>query len=162
MADQAQLDTFFDELRRLVEQHIQPEYKWYQGHTTLPWICFRTAGVVVVIGSLMLPVIAAHGSWPYSKPMLTAVSLAVAVLSSLSTFFRWDATWRSRTNTAGGLKGFLAKWELSMTMAQTNQNPREAALAATQKLFDETFSLVGSETEGFFATVKWPEISKER
>lgn len=162
MAHQAQFDTLVEELRHLVEQHIVPEYRWYQGHTTLPRLYFRVAGVVVVVGSLALPVIAAQSSSAYSKPALTVVSLAVAILSSLSTFFRWDASWRSRSNAAAGLKGLLARWELSLRAAQTSQNPPEAALSATQKLFDEAFSLVGSETEGFFATVKWPEIPKEQ
>ena len=139
-----------------------PEYRWYQGHTTLPWLYFRVAGVVVVVGSLALPVIAAQSSSAYSKPALTVVSLAVAILSSLSTFFRWDASWRSRSNAAAGLKGLLAKWEQVLRTAKRSQNPPKADLTATEKMFDEVIHQGGSETESFFATVKWPEVPKEQ
>lgn len=113
----------------------------------------------VVIGSLALPTIAT-ASWSHQRGVLTAVSLAVAILSSLSTFFRWDSTWQTRTKTANDLQGLLAKWELSLKSAAMAESPREAALAATQALFNDAFSAVGTETNQFFATVKWPEISK--
>jgi Protein of unknown function (DUF4231) len=158
--NQIQFDGFVQSLRSLVEQQILPTYQWYQTHIRLPNILFRGAGVVVVVGSLSLPVITAAKGWPFRDAVLTAVSLAVAVLSSLSTFFRWDLAWKSRTNTASELHGLLAIWELDLKTAETAQNPREAALLATQKLFKESFSLTGSETNQFFAAVKWPEISK--
>jgi hypothetical protein len=82
--------------------------------------------------------------------------------SSLSTFFRWDTTWQSRTKTATELKSLLAKWELNMKSAEIAPNPREAALAATQQLFGDAFRIIGSETSDYFATIKWPEVSASR
>jgi len=76
--------------------------------------------------------------------------LAVAILSSLSTFYRWDSTWQTRTKTAKELQGLLAKWELALKLAETAQNPREATLSATQKLFDDAFNAIGSETKSVF------------
>jgi hypothetical protein len=157
MTEQTQIEAFVEELRGLVRQQIMPHYEWYWARRTYPRLFFRIAGVVVVIGSLMLPVIAAQ---KWDPRILTVVSLAVAISSSLSTFFRWDATWRSRTKAATELKGLLAKWDLALRSLSTAEKPNEAALLATQKLFDEAFSLIGSETEGFFANIKLPQVSK--
>jgi hypothetical protein len=39
-------------------------------------------------------------------------------------------------------------------------HPAKAALDATEALFKEAFALVDSETDQFFATIKWPEGPK--
>jgi hypothetical protein len=160
MTNKSEADTFVIELRNLVEQHVRSRSNWYSTHTTWPRIAFRSAGVSVVVGSLLLPVVTAAKEWRPRDEVLTAVSLAVAILSSLTTFYRWDFTWQSRTKTATELQGLLAKWELALKFAETTQSPREAALSATQKLFDDAFNAIGSETNQFFTTIKWPEISK--
>ena len=92
--------------------------------------------------------------------LLTVVSLAVAVFSSLNAFFHWDGTWRSRTRTAYHLQGMLAQWEFRLKSAEFAKCPTAAALAATETLFNEAFALVGSETDEFFAAAKWPEAPK--
>lgn len=160
MNGQTQLDSYVNQLKGLVKQHILPQYQWYWTHKTLPRVCFRGAGVLVVIGSLVLPVIAAAKGWNHRESALTTVSLAVAILSSLSTFFKWDTVWQSRTKAAMELKSLLAQWELALSSLGTAENPSKSALCATQKLFEDAFRVIGSETTGFFATVKWPETPK--
>lgn len=157
MSDETQVDRF-SAWRTLVNEQIRPQHQWYATRTLVPRLCFRFAGVVVVIGSLSLPVIAAQKTWQFRESLLTAVSLVVAVVSSLGTFFKWDSVWQSRTRTAGALQAALAKWELSLEAAQMSENPDNAALAATQKLFDDAFTFVSSETKQFFDTVKWPDV----
>ena len=149
----------FDDLRELVNQHIRPELRWYTRNTFWPRMAFRAAGVFVVIGSLLLPVITAT-TWSRRGTVLTAVSLAVAVVSSLSTFFRWDAMWQSRIRAVRDLSSLLAKWELNLTAARAEENPRKAALLATQALFDEAFTLIGAETKQFFDIMQRPGVSK--
>ena len=155
MTDENQSPRFLA-LRKLVDYQIRPHYRWYSTHTLWPRLCFRFAGIAVVIGSLTLPVIAAHREWPHREIFLTGVSLMVAVISSLNTFFKWDSTWQSRVSTAAALQSLLARWDLSMKSAETAQNADDTALAATEKLFNDTFNIVGSETKQFFASVKWP------
>jgi hypothetical protein len=156
MSDELQ-SAHYLALRSLVDQRIQPEYQWYLNHTLWPRLCFRIAGIVVVIGSLSLPVMAAQKGWPPREILLSTVSLLVAAVSSLSTFFRWDSTWQSRIRTAGALRAALAKWELSMKAAELAENAIDMAFTATEKLSDEAFNLVGAETKQFFDTVKWPD-----
>ena len=159
MATEAAFDTLLQDLRKLVESQVMPCYKWYSTHKAWPRILFRFGGMIVVIGSLSLPAIASS-SMPLREPLLTAVSLAVAAFSSLNAFFRWDGAWRSRTRAAYDLQGMLARWEFRLKTAEFADDPRKAALEATEILFNEAFALVGSETDEFFSSVRWPEAPK--
>jgi hypothetical protein len=111
---------------------------------------------------LLLPVIAKSGV-AQSKPwILTAVSLLVAILTSLGAFYRWDASWQSRMKTALELQVLLAKWELDMASAKIAENPTKEAFAATRQLFDAAFKLIGAETDFFFANVKAPTAEPDK
>jgi hypothetical protein len=158
MIDDMQSDPFLAELKTLVHRHIVPRYRWYQDHTLWPRRCFRTSGFIVVIGSLLLPVITTYESLWHKQLILTIVSLTVAVLSSLSTFYKWDYAWQTREKAALELKGLLAKWELNLIAAQVAKNPAEEALTATKQLFDDSFKIVDTETGQFFANISWPSV----
>ena len=97
--------------KRLVDREILPNYRWYWKHRTWPRLCFRGAGIAVVIGSLLLPVITAMN--------------------------RWDSTWQSRTKTATELKSLLAKWELNMSGRRRSRRPNSCSpthfASSTQK-----------------------------
>jgi len=158
MTNDTQFEPFLAELKTIVHRQIIPRYRWYQNHTLGPRICFRASGFIVVIGSLLLPVITTYETLGHKQLILTIVSLAVAVLSSLSTFFKWDYAWQTRMKAALELKGLLAKWELNLIAAQVAKNPAEEALNATKQLFDDSFKIVDTETGQFFANINWPSI----
>ena len=160
MPTQAEHDAVVKDLRELVEKQVMPCYRWYDSHKGWPRLLFRTGGLIVVVGSLLLPVIAAQKPDENRDLILTTVSLAVAIMSSLNAFFRWDGTWRSRTRAAYALQGLLGTWEFRLKAAADAENPRAAALAATESLINDAFALVGSETDEFFATVRWPEAPR--
>lgn len=159
MSTQAELEVVVEDLRKLVEKQVMPCYRWYDSHKGWPRVLFRTGGLIVVVGSLFLPVIAAQQPSETRNLILTSVSLAVAIMSSLNAFFRWDGTWRSRTRTAYALQGLIGTWEFRLKAAADAENPRAAAVAATERLINEAFALVGTETDEFFATVRWPEAA---
>lgn len=159
MATEASFDTLVRDLRKLVEEQVMPCYKWYTTHKAWPRMLFRLGGTIVVIGSLTLPAIAAS-SMNSRDTVLTIVSLAVAVCSSLNSFFRWDGMWRSRTRAAYDLQGMLARWEFQLKLAEFADDPKKAAIEATDAVFKEAFALVGSETDEFFSTIRWPEAPK--
>jgi hypothetical protein len=54
----------------------------------------------------------------------------------------------------------LARWEFRLKSAEFADDPKKTALEATEVLFQEAFALVGSETDEFFASVRWPEAPK--
>jgi hypothetical protein len=131
-------------------------------NTKGPRICFRISGLIVVIGSLLLPVITTYETLWHKRLILAIVSLTVAVLSSLSTFYKWDYSSQTREKATLELKGLLAKWELNLIAAQVAKNPAEEALDAAKQLFDDSFKIVDTETGQFFANLSWPSISPTR
>jgi hypothetical protein len=155
-----EFQVFVAHQRKLVENHIMPCHNWYSKHVWWPRVMFRLSGIVVVIGSLSLPIIATSTTLLNRDVVLTATSMSIAALSSLNTFFRWDAMWRSRTRAGHALQGLVASWEYGLSAAALSDKPEQAALAATEKLFKEAFALVGAETEEFFASLHWPEPAK--
>jgi hypothetical protein len=94
--------------------------------------------------------------------VLTAVSLMIALLSSLSTFFQWDSTWQSRMKTFLNIQGLLENWELAMLAATDASEPHQAALLATQQLFKDAHDALSSETNEFFSKVQWPTVSNQQ
>jgi hypothetical protein len=139
MTDQPEVKVFTEgafvqELRQLVKQHIEPSYEWYRDHLTGPRLCFRFSGLLVVVASITLPVISSikDDNFPRKTLVLTIVSLGIAILSSLSAFYRWDSTWQSRCRTEAELKHLLANWELALVSAAVAPNPAESALKSTQ------------------------------
>lgn len=153
---------FVESLRALVDKEVRPCQAWYESHYTWPRVVFRIAGTIVIVSSVLLPVVASLKALPYREAALITLSMAVAIPTSLNAFFRWDSTWRSRTRTEGDLRGLLAAWELRLKGADLSDNPAQAALAATERLFREAYALVASETDQFFATVRWPESARPK
>jgi hypothetical protein len=149
-------ETTVDQMIQLVNRHLVPTIEWYENNRLVPQLLFRTSGLVVVIGSLSLPVISTSGEWRYKTLIIGAVSLTIAVCSSLATFFHWDSVWRSRTNAATQLRGLLAQWELDLAAARTKSDPQAEAVGATYRLFSAVTRIVGMETESFFADLKFP------
>jgi hypothetical protein len=160
MTNQTEYDALLIQLQKLVDEHILPEYKWYRDKGNWPRYAFRTSGFIVIIGSLLLPVITVSTTLKFKFEILTGLSLTIAILSSLSAFFRWDSMWQSRMKTRMELEALLAQWKFALVSAQEAEDPQHGALAATQTLFEKAFASINSETDQFFSTVKWPSIPK--
>jgi hypothetical protein len=159
MTNQTEYDALLIQLHKLVDDHIFPEYKWYRDGGNWPRYAFRISGFTVIIASLLLPVITVS-TLSLKPQILTGLSLTIAILSSLSAFFRWDSTWQGRLKTRMELESLLAQWKFALVSAQGAVDPLHDALAATQTLFEKAFASINSETDKFFSTVKWPSIPK--
>ena len=144
------------ECEYVVDRTVRPALEWYQSRSRWPRILFRTSGVLVIMGSLLLPVLAVNVDEGDSALLLTVISLVVATLTALSTFFRWDISWRGRVSTALKLRGLLDLWEVKVAKARLSAEPARDVFDATEMLVSEANSLVGAETEQFFTAVKWP------
>jgi lysylphosphatidylglycerol synthetase-like protein (DUF2156 family) len=156
MTELGQYDVCVAEMTSLVDKRIRPVNQWYWDHARSPRIWFRVCGVVVVVGSLLLPVITTFKTLPHHDWVLAAVSVTVAILTSLGTFFQWDAAWKNNIKAGMELQALLAKWDLNIARAKYAEDPRKAALDSTELLFDEAFKVTGAETVDFFASLKSP------
>jgi hypothetical protein len=82
------------EARVIRQTFIDPNREWYRTHRLFPFLLFRFAGVTTIILGAALPAIAGIQSDQFkSKDLVISVmSVSIAALTGLSTFFRWERT----------------------------------------------------------------------
>jgi hypothetical protein len=145
--------------RELQSQYIAPRIEWYRTHTAGPRFWFRWAGIVTILFSVTLPALAAAG-FPYKELVLSVMSIAIAALTGLSSFYKWERTWRGNSTAQISLQQHVAKWELEITNARVLVAPEDRAThvyKATNDLLTNAGNVVTSESEGFFSGLSFPQ-----
>jgi hypothetical protein len=87
------------------------------------------------------------------------MSIAIAALTGLSSFYRWERTWRGNSSAQVALEQHCAKWELEMTNARLILAPEDRVMhvyQATDDLLTNASNVVSSESEGFFSGLQFP------
>jgi len=145
-------------------------YRWnlvfYRKHARKVRILFRTCGPITILLSLALPIVAAFGE-PFTRHelLLSVMAAAIALLSSLNAFFGWDQSWKGFINARLELERLHDRWELDIAEAKTDPSPAnrlKLARDATDKFEKQAREVIKSETEGYFARVKFPEETNLR
>jgi hypothetical protein len=156
-----QLDAFgqaIDSARAIKEEYIQPRINWYKTHTRVPRWWFRGAGILTILLSVTLPAVAASNYWR-KDIVLSVMSITIAALTGLSSFYRWERTWRGNSSAQVALEQHCAKWELELTNARLILAPEDRVkhvYQATDDLLTNASSVVSSESEGFFSGLQFP------
>jgi hypothetical protein len=158
-AQTAAFDAVLKSCRALKEQYVDIRISYYKDHTKIPRWMFRTAGVLTILLSVTLPALAA-AVFPYKELILSTVSIAIAALTGLSSFYRWDRTWSGNSSSQVALEQHVAKWELELTNAQYVVPFAQRILhayQATNDLLINARSVVSSESSGFFSGLQFPQ-----
>jgi hypothetical protein len=158
-AQTAAFDAVLKSCRALKEQYVDIRISYYKDHTKIPRWMFRTAGVMTILLSVTLPALAA-AVFPYKELILSTVSIAIAALTGLSSFYRWDRTWSGNSSAQVALEQHVAKWELELTNAQYVVPFDQRILhayQATNDLLINARSVVSSESSGFFSGLQFPQ-----
>ncbi len=91
---------------------------------------------------------------------LSVMSVTIAALTGLSSFYRWERTWRGNSSAQMALEQLCAKWQLELTNARLILSPEERVkhvYQATDDLLTNARSVVSSESEGFFSGLRFPQ-----
>jgi hypothetical protein len=138
-------------------QHVDTLTSWYRDHTAAPRIMFRCAGILTIILSAALPGLAV-ASFSHQKETLASISITIAVLTGLGSFFRWERTWHGNMSARLALEQLSAKWELEITNAKMvlAKNKIEHVYQATNDLLVNVRSVTSAESEGFFSRLQFP------
>ena len=159
-------DAILGVARRVKETYVDSRIDFYNRHLRGPGVLFRAAGVAVIVMSATLPALSAAAALPHRTAYLTGVSIAVAALTGLTSFFRWERTWRGYAMSKVAMEQHVAKWELELANAEfivLVQNPEAAkrqVYQATMELLASTGVVVTSEGEGFFSALQMPQRSE--
>jgi hypothetical protein len=150
------------ELTRIKDAFVGQKLSWYQAHAKTPMLLFRLSGVLVILLSVSLPLLATlEGFW--QTLVLPVVALFVAGLTGLTSFFRWESGWKGYRQAQFTLEYLLTTWELQITEAshQTDaQKGIDQALQATRQLLDATHTTISAEAEEYFKRVHIPRTQQ--
>jgi hypothetical protein len=147
----------------LKTKYVDPRITWYKDHTSQPRTFFRGAGILTILLSASLPAVAV-ATFPYKEIVLSVMSIAIAVLASLSTFFRWERTWHGNSTSQMTLEQHVAKWELELTNARlilSADDRVKHVYQATDDLLTNARSVVSAESEGFFSGLQFPQQNSQ-
>lgn len=150
---------FIKEARTIKEKNIDPRIDYYKTHTIGPRLLFRWAGILTILLSVMLPAVSV-ASFPFKEIALSGMSIAIAALTGLSSFFRWERTWRGNLTAKIAIEQYCAKWELELTNARLRIAEDERishVYKATSDLLTNVRNVVSSESEGFFSNLQFPQ-----
>ena len=132
---------------------------WYKDHIAGPRTMFRCAGILTIILSAALPGLAV-ANFSHQKEVLASTSIAIAILTGLGSFFRWERTWQGNMSTKMALEQLIAKWELEIANARLVLAPDkriEHVYQATNDLLFNVRSVTSAESEGFFSRLQFPQ-----
>ena len=125
---------------------------------------FRRWGMLVVILSATLPVVAAFSdTLPGNTLLVSLMAAAIAILTSANSFFHWDTGWQGSTNVQIGIDVLYDNWQLAIANARTNRNESEGleqASKATQEFMDAVHQLIESEAKEYLSRQRFPEAQR--
>lgn len=142
----------------LRNKYVNPQLDWYRRKKLLPMILFRASGIITVVLSATIPVLA-QSKWfgENRDDVLAVMGLAVAVLTGISAFMGWDRIWRGRRQTESVLEHLLAVWDVEIlrsTVAMSGSKAQNHVLQATKELLAGAHTVTLSEAEQFFDGLK--------
>jgi hypothetical protein len=97
-------------------KHIDPRVEWYKTHTQLPRVIYRLVGISTIVLSVTLPALTA-AQFQYKEVIISGMSILIAALTGLGSFYHWDRTWRGNSIAQVSIEQFVAKWELELARA---------------------------------------------
>jgi hypothetical protein len=157
--DDPRFAQFIEEARSIKERNIDPRIDYYKTHTIRPRLLFRCAGILTILLSIILPAVSV-ASFPFKEFALSGMSITIAALTGLSSFFRWERNWRGNLTGKMAIEQYCATWELELTNARLRIADDERithVYKATSDLLVNVRNVVSSESEGFFSNLQFPQ-----
>ncbi len=142
---------------------------YYESRTPRKRSFFRTSGVLVILLSAALPVVASFGNTflgsdgtaiAYKNLAVSIMATAIAVLTGLNAFFHWDATWRGYTQAMFELYEIRAEWEARKAEALLESNPDHALgmlREAQRRAIAGAYDVAKSEIKEYFTRQSFPK-----
>ncbi len=137
------------------EKYVNPRIRWYETHTSLPRTIYRLVGVATIILSVTLPALAS-AQFDYKEIVVSAISVVIAALTGLGSFYHWERTWRGNSTAQMAIEQAVGKWELELKRAEFVVAPNDRVnhvIKATDDLLANTGGVVSSESAGFFSNL---------
>ena len=159
-SDDARFDELVAAAHAIKEKFIVPNRDWYRKHKTLPRLLFRVGGIITIVLAASLPAVAPI-DFPRKTIVLTVMSVTIAALTGLNSFFRWERAWRGRALSQYAIDGLVARWELEIENARLilgdAHERRQHVYRATRDLISNFQNVADTESEEFFSGMQFPQ-----
>jgi len=144
--------------RRIVDADVRPLRARYRRRADRHKFFFRLSGLVTVLLGGSLPLLAG-ADFDHRDGTLAGVGVAVAVLTGLREFYRWDEMWSLLRRTENALTDELLRWDLRISRSR-QASPASAAArycyTATEDLLTATRAIRDAEADRFFGGLRTP------
>jgi hypothetical protein len=167
------LSGFVSEAEAIKKAFVGPSQTWYTGHIKYPFLCFRVCGIGTIVLSAALPAVSLVNPDSFSDlprwlawmhlakdPLVASMSVAIAILTGLGSFYRWEKSWRGREMSKYALDAHVAQWQLELAAAKTFVLPADSqrqVYSATSALIAKVNTVTSSETQDFFSGMAFPQ-----
>lgn len=155
--------SILEELNKIKEKYVEKEQvDWYKKDVQLSRFFFNLSSILIIILSVSLPYLATLEGFGRTT-VLPLVALAVAGLTGLSAFFRWDASTKSHIQVQSQLEYWLSIWELRITEAKNEPDVKKAtemAVNATLQLLENAQKTSSAEVEEHFQSIRPPRAQQ--
>src|SRR6202171_4165308 len=85
--------SVLEEMAHIKDDFVIRQLHWYKVHARTPMLFFRVSGVLIILLSVSLPFLTTlEGLW--KTIALPVISLLIAGLTGLNSFFRWESSWK--------------------------------------------------------------------
>jgi hypothetical protein len=148
----------FADCAELAKRYVVCHRNWYRQRAKWVRWFFRVSGGGVILLSAVLPIVAFLG-FPHVRLVITVLSVCIATLTALRSFFQWDLQWRVLKQADWKITGLLASWEADICGLKSHPSGQRDRLAseATKTLIDHVNAVVQDESTTFFRAVQWPK-----
>ena len=149
-------DWALEDYRKFVETHVRPVRDWYRRRARLNRFAFRSMGIVVIVLSPLLPLLAGF-DFEHKDLTLGLIGVAIAIATGLRTFYQWDHLWSLLRQTDFELTELLTNWELAVASARS----ADEVQALTEDLLRKANDVRRAESKGYFATLRFPKSDEQ-
>jgi hypothetical protein len=151
--------AIIEDLTLTKESYVKKNLDWYKSNATRPMLFYRASGVLLISLSVSVPVLATRQDF-WMSTVLPVVSVIIAGLTALNTFFQWQSQWQKFRQSQFMLEYLLSCWNLEIVKARHEGDEDKAieiAVAATAKLMQQTREITANETDEFFRGLRLPD-----
>lgn len=145
----------------LTRDNVTKYRNWYRRRARWVRYFFRGSGVVVILLSVSLPLVAT-ADFADKDLVISVIGVVIAGLTAIRNFYQWDHVWRIVRVADFELTFVLADWELELAKLAEKDDPEEASRLAFEKtkaLFADTQAIMKNEAKQYFGTLTWPDIA---
>jgi hypothetical protein len=139
-------------LVRAADEYAVRIRAFYHARATWHRVFHRVSGILIILVGAGLPVLT-NLDYPGKATVISLAGMAVAVLTAMHAFYRWDQSWIVLRNTEGAITAAYWSWRAEVIAAGDNE---DECRTKTTEFLGMLANIRTKEATDFFANVSFP------